>query len=172
MWPCLQCKPWLQHPTDPPVLVWPAHGTLKAPMGLGPFACWEATVYPCACPASWLKLRKARFLLLSSAAYSSPLFQGLFERGGPGIWQASHVLLKKIFVPWGGRFLVLSSLLLFDSDGTLWMKRFFLLQSNGGKASAIQERDRRRCIKKSQRGEEMNSWEDQRVDRDPVADQW
>lgn len=39
------------------------------------------------------------------------------------------------------------------------------------KVSAMQERNGRICFKKPKTGEEINFWEDQRVDRDPVADQ-
>lgn len=66
---------------------------------------------------------------------------------------------------WGARLLVLSSLLLFDSDRTLWIKRetmvvcFFFCQSNGvcaiGKTSAVQGRDRR-SVRKPKEGEEMD----------------
>lgn len=110
----------------------------------------------------------------------SSLFPGLFERGVPVIQRALYVHLEKVFVYWGRGDLVLSPLLLFVSGRTLWMKRettfvvfFFRAMVFVPLEKLLQYRREAEYVSGSPRQKRwMNSWEDQRVDTDPVVDRW
>jgi len=107
------------------------------------------------------------------------LFPRLFEKGVPGTQQALLVCLAKVFVHWGGRFLVLSLMLLFDSYRTLWMAgetiafflratvfvllEYFLQYKRGTEDVSRSPRQEKRW---------MNSSEDQSVNKDTGVDQW